>query len=57
MLFTYNGKENAWSEAQQGAGAAWEFKKYKPGAHGTKAFGTNPEAMDDVVAFLKKTVK
>ncbi len=57
ILFTYNGKENAWSEAQQGHGAAWEFEKYSPGAHGTKAFGTNPEAMDDVVTFLKKTVK
>jgi len=56
VLFTCNAKEKEWSEAQKAYGNAdlWRFRSYEPGGHGTKAFGPNPEAMDDVTGFLKK---
>ena len=57
VLFTFNGKEKAWSEGARGGGERWEFKSYSPGGHGTMLFGPNPEAAADIGAFLTKALR
>ena len=60
VLFTYNAKEAAWSEAQKAHAPdseLWEFKAYEPGGHGTRVFAPNPTSMDDVTEFLGQHLK
>ncbi len=56
VLFTFNAKEAAWSEAQRGGApdGLWRFTAYAPGGHGTRVFAPNPEAMTDIVSYLGK---
>jgi pimeloyl-ACP methyl ester carboxylesterase len=57
ILFVYSAAESAWSAAQQiGAPAAWRFREYDPGDHGTKMFEARPESVADVAGFLSEVL-
>jgi len=59
ILFTSNIKEAGWSKKQATVEhtGGWEWKAYTPGGHGTRAFASNPEAMDDVANFLAASLR
>lgn len=53
IQFVFSTAERAWSaQFDNNPPAAWRFDEYQPGAHGTRMFGTAPQAVDDVAAFL-----
>jgi len=53
LLFVFSTDERAWSASfQEGAPAAWTFKEYAKGAHGTKMFGAQPESIEKVVSWV-----
>ena len=57
VLLVYSVEEREWSEAQKELQQpSWSFSIYKDGAHGTKMFGALPQAQEDVVGFLAKSL-
>jgi hypothetical protein len=53
IQFVYATLENTWSiQFEPGAPAAWDFREYDPGAHGTRMFESAPESVDVVADFV-----
>jgi alpha-beta hydrolase superfamily lysophospholipase len=53
IMFVFSKAERAWSAAlQPGAPAAWQFKEYDKGDHGTRMFQAQPASMDAVAEFV-----
>jgi hypothetical protein len=53
IMFVFSKAERAWSAALQvGAPAAWLFKEYDKGDHGTRMFQAQPASLDAVAEFV-----
>ena len=58
ILFVFSTAERAWSAPfETNAPAAWQFKEYNPGGHGTRMFQAQPRSIDDVAGFLAGALK
>jgi pimeloyl-ACP methyl ester carboxylesterase len=58
IMFVFSKAERAWSAAlQPGAPAAWQFKEYDKGDHGTRMFQAQPASMDAVAEFVDAQLK
>lgn len=62
ILFVYSSVEATWSDGfKTGKAAGWEFLEYsgvtQQTGHGTLIFGSKPESIDAVAAFVDKVVK
>lgn len=58
ILFVYSTAERAWSAGlMPGAPAAWAFREYDPGDHGTRMFAVQPAAVDAVAEFLATALR